>query len=66
MTCFTLFEKKEYLLGIKTKIYHGTLYFKGKNLIKEDRMIYSARYCFENTVDFEYDSKKILLCYFRI
>jgi hypothetical protein len=32
------YEKKEYRLGNQeAKIYHGTLYFKGKNLIKEDR-----------------------------
>jgi hypothetical protein len=46
----TLFhtKKKSIVLGNQEKIYHGTLYFKGKNLIKEDRILDdSARYCFE-------------------
>jgi hypothetical protein len=45
----TLFhEKKSIVLGIKAKIYHGTLYFKGKNLIKEDRILDdTAPICFE-------------------
>jgi 5'(3')-deoxyribonucleotidase len=44
----TVFMKKGYLRESRAKIYHGTLYFKGKNLIKEDRILDdSARYCFE-------------------
>jgi hypothetical protein len=43
------YEKKSIVLGNQeAKIYHGTLYFKGKNLIKEDRILDdTARYCFE-------------------
>jgi hypothetical protein len=66
----TLFlRKKRFVLGNQeAKIYHGTLYFKGKNLIKEDRILDDTApgIVSKYTVDFEYDSKKILLCYFRI
>jgi hypothetical protein len=46
----TLFhtKKRGIVLGNQEEIYHGTLYFKGKNLIKEDRILDdTARYCFE-------------------
>jgi hypothetical protein len=43
----TLFYEKGFG-NQEAKIYHGTLYFKGKNLIKEDRILDdTARYCFE-------------------
>jgi hypothetical protein len=58
----TLFhtKKKSIVLGNQeAKIYHGTLYFKGKNLIKEDRILDDTPGIVSKyTVDFEYDSKK--------
>jgi hypothetical protein len=55
------YEKKSMLLGNQgVKIYHGTLYFKGKNLIKEDRVLDDAApgVVSKYTVNFEYDLKK--------
>jgi hypothetical protein len=62
------YEKSIVLGNQEAKIYHGTLYFKGKNLIKEDRILDdTAPVLFRNTQwILNTILKKILLCYFRI
>jgi hypothetical protein len=65
----TLFPtKKELKFGSQeAKLYHGTLYFD-KNLIKDERILDDAApgLVSKYTVNFQYDSKKNFLSYFRI
>jgi hypothetical protein len=55
------YEKRSLNSGSQeARFYHGTLYFKGKNLIKDERILDDAApgVVSKYTVNFQYDSKK--------